>query len=576
MSGETRTGPVRVGDATFDAILESDGRVRIQFACTIASLPWYGATFHWTGADIQDVSCELSSGDRPVLRRRRNQIGLVVPRASGGKTVSVKLTYTLRLETLFPGDDVVRVLQSKNLPLLKRASRFVRAPSSFGDPQTIVRVIGQAPEVVLFGPEYPTNTGSSSSSESTFGFFDMMTPLTVIVGRFARKSNGTPVFIPLSQVSQLPSTFIREVGDCASKVRDYYREIFGAEPTPVRGVVPFCTQEAPSRCVGSGILINTCEVSLIHDPNKRQAALIALLAHEYAHAWWSYTVRWEDRQTYELVNEMLAIALARDCVQSLKAGLAVDPHSELWNYVSYAVQQRNGRLVRPITTASGAKSATLLIDLLRQRRRVVVSAIQELWNDGRRMVLTKTRLREVLMRHLGESTADALLEAMKHPRPFVAAARLDFTKDRWTITLRPLTGSGDLQRRLESLGYLHPDSATSRIIISVPQKEDLMTWTYSLELLHVVFGRTNRLIMIYAHSWLRRLWRWASTSKGSVIRATVAVILNSEDPAGWYGFSRALEKYAPILSRRFALAAARRALYEREAHLREELVGRPR
>jgi hypothetical protein len=98
----------------------------------------------------------------------------------------------------------------------------------------------------------------------------------------------------------------------------------------------------------------------------------------------------------------------------------------------------------------------------------------------------------------------------------------------------------------------------------------------------VMLRRSVRLLAIHGRPWLARLWKWASATDddgargpratlGRLSRSCLALILNAEDPAGWWGLAALFESWRPSLARRCAVAAGRRATYAGEEGLHDAL-----
>ena len=572
--------PRRVGLATVDVLVTVEGAARIDYTATYTDIPRSGAWLHWTGVGLRVVECTLSTGDPPVVRVAGHQVTLVVPSGDPTSQVIVRLRYTLSPSRFGPHDDGLFIITAENLPTLERAhfERMVPPGSALfdRDPDVVVRVCAEAAGQGFVGPKYVRQPQPSSVGEHVFSLYEGLTPFRLVFGRgLDHDSRGdVTVLRPVGPTGTGSAGLLGEIDKCSRMVRRYFADLFGNAAVRHEAIVVLFASDYSSSCDGSAILLNAADLGLIRDPKARRASLVDALAHEYAHAWWSYSVLWEDRRTHDLVNEMLAILLARDCVAALGAGVAGDPHSELWAYAAYAVRQRESDLLTNVSTSSGSYAATMLIDLTRNRRADVLAALQQLWNDGHTAALTRRRLHEVLVAHLGVLAAQAVTEALEHPKPAVVAARIDVTtRNEWRVILHPSLRAGpSLRRRLTAAGYPQRKNGDSQAVtVSAPSKSELVGRLYSLQPLHVMFCRSVRLLSIHSRPWPAGMWRWASCGEGSLLRCGLALILNSEDPAGWQGLSRFFAAFWPWMSRRFAIAAGRRAVYAGEDHIRAQL-----
>lgn len=407
----TGRGPRRVGVATVNIVFTAEGIAHIEYVGTFTGIPRSGAWLHWSGVELQGVECQVSTGDRPVLRIAKRHVTLIVLAPDPAADVLVRIRYALRPVCLGSKDKGLFLVKARNLPALNPS----RAESALAPrlgllaraPDVVVRVSSEVPDLEFLGPEYIRQPERSSAAEYVFSFYEGLTPFTLVAGWLvADRSSDVTVLTPVGQDGTPPAPLLGEIRRCAPMVMRYLADLSGEAAVKHRGVVALSVPGVSSSCVGSAILLNTTDLALIKNVQARKASLVDVLAHEYAHAWWSFSVLWENRRTHQLVNEMLAIILARDCVATLGVGAATDPHSELWEYAAYAVRQHEDCLLKEVSTPSGAYAACLLVDLTRHHRTMVLAALRQLWNDGRATPLTRRRLHEVLAAHLGELVAD--------------------------------------------------------------------------------------------------------------------------------------------------------------------------
>ena len=558
-------GPGRADQTKIDAIVAPDGKVHISYHASITSIPWTGAHLHWTGDELDELTCALSSGDRPIWRRSKDRASLSVPHVAG-RDVVVRVEYSLRPAPLAPGNRDVFVLRGANLPHFRNAAVNAKP----GKPDTIVRVRSELGGLRFFGPEYVSFQDDSAAGDRFFAFYEGLTPFELVAGRFCQRQSHGPVFTSSAQTVGIPADLLSKLGRYSESVRDCFRQLLGEASVVHRGILALPSETAS--CVGSAIILNSnLDSTGIHA--RRESQLIEVLGHEYAHSWWTYGRLWEDRDTHALLNEMLAVFFARYCVAELGAGSVADPDLELWDYAAFAATRPDVALLRNISASSGFYAAGVLLELARTRRRRVLAMIRNLWRDGETLMLTRQKLYETMTRHLGTLTAGSLMDALEHPRPAIVSARVcSSTAGTWKIRLDASRRTATmLQRRLTALGFPQDTKNSHSITILVPPTEDLTSWLHSLQPLHVMFRRSVAMLRIHSRPLLSRIWQWTNHSPASVVKSVAALVLNRDDPSGWQGLSRVLFPISRTLANKFADAAARRATYAGEDAIRARL-----
>jgi hypothetical protein len=482
----------------------------------------------------------------------------------------------------------MQVIEASNFPVLTQPSTSKNGgPGSpfIREPDTVVRVRSEVPGLTLLGPEYVLQPQPASFDERVFALYEGATPFTILAARLVRQDAGRDagVLTHSDYADAAGRELLSDISTYAATVRNYLRRLFG-EPAVREGpILAVSVAGLDSTCLGSGIVLNTTASFSATDPSIRRARLIARLAHEYAHMWWSYSTFWTNSGTHDLVTEMLAFVLERDCVTQLEGPTLAETRKELWGFAGHASLQPEARLLREVSLSSAMYAASILIDLTFWERDRVVAALEQLWNEGRTEHLSRERLLRVVSSHVSEPVAVALSDALQHPKPLEAAARVDRSASgEWRILLRPRRGMlRRLRRRLIAMGYLQSgDDDPHSIAIKVGGQSELVGRLNALEPAHVMFLRSKRLLAIHSRPWLTRLWNWSSRPDEhdsfpriltSLFRYCLALILNMDDPTGWKGLSYIFASSWPRMGRRFLMASARRAIYAGEEHLSDPL-----
>jgi len=443
---------------------------------------------------------------------------------------------------------------------------------------------------MFLGPEYVLAQDATAPRDRIFGLYELLTPFSLIAGRVVQQYTSSDVVVvrPADPSEGVSENLARDIAECARAIRQHLGRLFGEPAVHHGAIVAVSVPGFPSSCLGSAIILNTDDLSSAPDPKARRARLIATLAHEYAHAWWNYSTVWENPQSHALVSEMLAVVLECDCVTALEGRQTAEADRKLWNHAAHALRQPEGALLRNASSTSGAYAASLLVHLSVRKRDRVIGALQQLWSEGRKGALSRHRLEQVLATHLSDSAAVAVRDALDHPRPLIVSGRVAPSQaGGWKILLRPYRAVGArLQHRLIVAGYWPPGQIPEarHIAIDLPRRSEVLVHLQALEPAHIMLLRSVRLLMIHSRPWLARLWAWASathhdrapgqrSSLGRLVRSSLALILNEEDPSGWQGLAAFFEPWWSSLARRCAEAAGRRATYAGEENLLKVLEG---
>ena len=512
--------------------------------------------------------------------------------AKRGHAPSVEIEYTLRLRSWlrFPQ---VRALSPTSLPAQRvNGSPVVKVPW-LGQPDIRVQVVTEEPSMMAFGPIYAREVDRTPPCpDRTFGLYhrsfgEIAIASCATVGSFSE----TPIFAVRPLETELDQSFYSDLGELAARVREYYGSRLGAPPVPQAGILLFRSpKNVPHRSLGSYVALNVEDLLAGRDAKGTRARTLALLAHEYAHAWWAYGVAWDDWQILNIVNEALAVTLARRCVNTIGDDSAREQMStELAVVYEYALCRSIRGLRRRGGSAAGIWPALLMILLPAVRREAMEAALTELWETGHREVLSLERCKAIVDRHMGKEFGSAFSDAIKDPRPIVARCHLEVSRgdSRWILNVKaPRSRRGHLVTRLRALvpgkgvWTLADDTHSIRFWGKTfePWLSNLADGTQPC----FVSSRKARAAAVNRWMLLGHLRAWSTERCLQVDRnrrltlavpvaTACALLLNGDDPAGFLALAAMLEPVIPAASRRLRRAAAGRALQEQEAQIRQHL-----
>jgi len=487
------------------------------------------------------------------------------------------------------GDPRLYAIRASNLPALRRPSPSVPRSPFVSDPDTLVQVVGDTDGLLFLGPKYVRQDGRGSSSSALFSFFERVSPFTLLVGRFKEEalSDHVRVFTPLPSAGRVSRALALQAAEVAAKVRPHLQGLFGPAAVEHSGLLILDEPWQHSFSLGSVVAVSVAAVSSL-DANVRRARLVCLLAHEYAHSWWRYSAFWQDRAG-DVANEALAIALSHEAVAAIEGRDALRClDDELWAYATYAVARRQSTLRRVVETASGAYAGSLLIDLWLRKGPVLLEPLKELWSEARGNALTTERFSDAWRVHGSPDVSEAVTQAIVHPKPIVASTQVQFVPGQgWRILLTPEWARRDeLYRRLTAVALPVRLVGTFplKLALSISERADVIPLLNRLEPLHLVLGRSRRLIAIHRRLLLEMLWTWATGSRGAsarqasacclVVRSLLALALNPHDPAGWQSLALVLRPLSDTIGGSLSRAAGRRAAYYGEDDLLQALEPR--
>jgi len=566
--------------ATIQVAIGDDYTAEIQYTARFSNVDAGECTLDWTGVRLTNVRAEFASGEKLMTIVTSTRAATLVASTDGAKSQVVKISYHVQLAEL---DDLVGgfVLDSGNLPSAAHQrlhGSHERSPLIW-EPDTIVRVQSERPTLLL-GPRYYRQPPPRTATEDVFGFFENVTPFSIFVLSTRPQSTRFHNVLLYPHQSKPPvDSTVDEAHSMARSVENYFRRMFG-DPSVRPGVVLLVsTPGMTSTCLGSDIVISAND-SFSAEPSVHRRLLTQRLAHEYCHMWWSYSMFWADSETHDLVTEVLALLFEQDCVETLDVPSVAEERKEFWGYVTYASNHRNRFPRNGVSLSSVVSSGGLLTDLVKVDRNGVVTMLQDLWKQGRTSHLSLDHVIASAQTHVSEAFAVALRDALDHPGPIEAAARVERSSTGgWQISLR---SSGPthhrLRRRLIGAGLLAARTATvGPLRVLVPTRSELIQYLNALEPKHVLFRRSARRLAIERHPWLSRMWQWSTRISeassfrarlGSLAKSILAIALNAEDPAGWSGLAMLL-RALPRLEQKFMVRAARRATHAGEEYLHD-------
>jgi hypothetical protein len=405
------------------------------------------------------------------------------------------------------------------------------------------------------------------------------TPFRIYVGFVKTLAVNDGVTIAALQPSQITPEIHQageELAEMSAAVRRHFTALLGEAFVKHRNVVMFDTPDAPSRCLGSSILINLSRFRTPPFTNEARVSVLETLAHEYSHSWLYYGVAWRRGHVSWLLNEALALPLALDVVEQIGSAswsqLVIE--KDLWGRIGNSLR-------RPVPSfgfsAPLATSAGLVAEAIRQAHRVALfSALRSLRDEGRRTPLDVDTLAGVFDQEM-PLAGTAVRDALQRPRPLVAQMRRisSSMEGPWVLAVRgSRRGIAALRERLSfsKLGQAATVTGTE-ISWSGTGSHDLYELVLRLEPWYVISRRRARSLWLNRHAITARLWHWVrqtclSTAQHSefelasslrlLVATVLAIVLNPDDLLGFLGAARLSRDFSKRLARRFALMAITR------------------
>jgi hypothetical protein len=486
--------------------------------------------------------------------------------------ITIRINYAIKLDPAFPGDRRLLDFSRTSLPAVQHGTPNDHHPQ---DSEGVVDFEIEPDGVEALGPVYIDEMTQQPTHGSRF-LMQPGNPFHIYLGRLATlcSSGSVPLTAlePARAVAQLrgDADYLAEM---ASAVRQHFHELFGAAFVKHCNVVVFDTPGAPSKCLGSSIFINL--TGPCAPPLSRDARVRALhtLAHEYAHSWMYYGVRWRPGLTSWLLNEALASPLALDAVERISGNGRVDAiiEKDLWAMIGDS-------LTRPIPSfgfgSRRAVSAGLVLEAMRREHRGrLISVLKNLRDEGRRTSLSMEAVAEALDQRI-QSGGAAARQAFRHPRPLVTQVRKirpslegSFSLDGpWTLVLKGSRGAiRTLSMRLDGSDLGRSATRSARQVSwSGSGAEALRRLINRLEPWYVVSRGRERELWLHRHPTIKKLWVWADRTCLShaernqpglgarlrlLVATSLALTLNPERPSGYLAATRLLAGFSMRLAR---------------------------
>ena len=576
--------------ARVSVVISPRWSARVEYEAEFDGLGRRDLVLLWSGRGVRDVSCVIEPHLPSDVSVWRGHAQLIIGPLRAIERVTVRLTYSLDVPSLWPEMPSLRVIEAENLPrLLVWRRGAADGPSRLpltSMPDTLVSAFAEAKGVSFLGPQFRATGDLGSRHGSVFSYFEGTTPFSLLAAEVdfepARDEVSCGVLPSDSWDGSAPA--VSDVTTVAQAIRHHFNTLFGDPAVFHRHILLFSAPSRPSLSLGSAILVNVCRVPG-YDPGAQH--WMSILGHEYAHTWWGYSTTWQGVRTGKTANEMIAIFLSHDALTLLDVGTKPQQlNDEIWAYLTDALGRSRRSLVKSRETSSGAYAASLLLAATQDRAQVV-SALQALWAKAQSGALSSSDVRDVMNVKEPALLGDAVVDALVNPRPIVARVRVQFDRraSRWDVVLTQRWRTcNTLARRLRA-ARLHYETRASRALLSlgVVSRSHVGDLFYHLEPFHLISLRTKRWLAIQRRSVFRGAWAWAfhvasAAAPGvghnpmkRLAAAFVALLLNQEDPLGWRELSRLSARAWPWASGRLSRAAACRATYRGEDDLRHAL-----
>jgi hypothetical protein len=568
----------------------SGGSLQVDCRLSIQGARREDAFLVWEAPGLRSVECVVEGGPRLDVGRWRNMYGTRVPGSSDELHVSIR--YSCGVSPTRLGEATAYALTRRHFPhvpeWLTQASPSARLPRR-DEPDFVLDVECSHPSLRALGPRYAAAVGGVSGRVERFAFYHGTFAGAVLIGPFVSRSDAkVPVFILPTGSRDALEPLVKECGDLAARIRAYFEGHFGTPPAPLASIVLYNAPEshnAPedqaSYCLGAAVVLNMGGVTT--DRAHRRDRLLSLLAHECAHTWMAYGSCWTDAELARMMNEVLAITMEAQAIQSLGSAQSWETffRTDIWSKtISAGVAPP--RWLRTTGYYYGAMAASnLLVRMLRHRPHVVASALDRVWQAGRERILSDTLIHDLLRETTGQQTATAIEEALREPRPILARARIKHSPEtsRWTLSVGIRT-AGEARRllgRLKVDGTALPSTNGREISYVFGSYEAAARTLLDLQPYHLVLEREIRNLRLRLTPWRARLWSWAqdvaAQPGGNAVTTAAAgllsILLNPEDPRGYAVVAGVCQSYFPKLAGGLGRLAAVRAVYPDEARLRE-------
>ena len=558
--------------ATASVKMESGNVARVDFEAKYCGTPGRWLFLQWWGNLVGPVSAEASRGKLNASHGRgRAVLGVLVTEPD----ITLRISYALRLTPAFTGDPRLLEFSQNNLP----AIRDIKTSESVDSSRVVIDWVGQDEGPTALGALYYNQNEDGLPESGSRFLIHTGTSFRIYVGLVKPLAVNDGVTIAALQPSQITPEIRRvaeELAEMSAAVRRHFTALFGEAFVKHRDVVMFDTPDAPSRCLGSSILVNLSRFRTPPFSHDARVSVLDTLAHEYSHTWLYYGVAWRGGRVSWLLNEALALPLALDAVEQIGGAswsqLVIEKN--LWGMIGNSL----GRPIPPVGfDARLATSAGLVSEGIRQEHReTFLSVIRALRDKGRSTPLDV----DILAKLLDQSTpfaGSALRQALERPRPLVARMRRISTsaEGSWVLAVRgSRRATAVLHRRLSFSEFGQAATVTgTQISWSGTGSRGLRELVQRLEPWYVVSRRRARSLLLKRHAITARLWYWArqtclSTAQQAelkvasrvrlLVASVLALVLNPDDLLGYLGAARLSKDFSKRLARRFGIMAIAR------------------
>jgi hypothetical protein len=533
----------------------------------------------WSGSSIRNVVFE-SSNQRGTVLKRPGKVAVALSGDARSQEVGVRASYMFRLSPLVRGEGLGYELNSRNLPSSNAVGSPIEGDSPYTrDPDTIVRV--RSSQLMVLGPTHTRIATESKNDVKVFSAYRGGPFFALMIGRFAHlaTSQGVEVLGPENHAHAIPPDLVNMVARESGVARHYLQTILGPAAVAHKSILIFPYGDRAARSFGSAILLPLNRLAADTKEGLRHR-VTEILAHEYAHCWWNYSVFWDDPKTTSALVEAIAIATERYCSVVADQNRIDVIHRYDWHNTNHTVRTSRRSLRKTSSTFAVWSAGVFLSELmLKQRGQETVS---EIWKRSVRSRLSLPLVKEALTQIQSVDAASTFVDALTDPKPLIVSTRIATSQNRCSIELR---GNRDTIRRLNArivaLGHHATLQDEGMLVLPAKNLADVPRVLYSVEPLHLLSRRSIRGYNLSGRKLA--LWEWAKrsvrTPVGSfrsvirfVLSSGIALFLNRDDPLGWLALAHALRHNFSGLARKLEIAAAVRATYYGEDDLRNRLM----
>lgn len=425
---------------------------------------------------------------------------------------------------------------------------------------------------------------SSTDTTSSFRVLPGYDRAGIVLYRRAQRRTGSVTVLD-SCMEHVPESEVARITELATALWDRLKFYF-QEERRLPDIVLYCTHGSESQCSGNGVLLNVAEACEARDVASREANLMSLLAHELAHAWWLFTVRWSSRELSFVANEAFAEFYEwLTCMQVGGPDLAsrID-RRRLWAIIRALLHPQERHPDRYF----GYCAALVLRGLYKVHGDALVRALSAVREYGRHRVLSVTDVRGAVEQHCGSECATVVASTLRDPSPLLVSMRVTETDQVGLVSIA-FKGSRKVLDRLEerfrAIGVKGRRSSASTLSVdctSVHQMDELLRLLVPFlvlsrraarDLVLSLFSRLGplRSAIANADEWRADSARIGQSSRARVIRRLkvavlgfCGILLNPEAPSGFALLADAVEGVSPRACYRLRRAATARAIYRAE------------